>query len=425
MKIRKINISAINPSPYNPRFDLQPDDPEYQKLEKSITTFGYIEPIIWNENTGNLVGGHQRFKILLAQGLKEIEVSVVNLSLEREKLLNLALNKISGGWDEDKLKALLDDIQKIPNLDLGLSGFGAAEISQIIDRFHEPKDPDDFDVDRVVEEIKVPVTKRGDLIQLGPHRILCGDSSNLDDLARLMNGEKADMADCDFPYNVNYSGGATPDPNTRPKKSRKWPKIYADNMPQAEYETWMKQVLANIKGCLKPGAPFYLWQGLRQIPPLCQSLIDLDFHVSSIICWLKESAAITYADYCYRTEQALYGWLKGAPHYWAGKPASSNVWEVRRDPTKSYAHPTQKPVQLAQNAIRNSSKINDIILDTFLGSASVLIGAESLDRRCYGCEIDPHYVDVAVKRYIVYVGEDKVSPEIRRKYLKEEGHVRR
>jgi len=181
----------------------------------------------------------------------------------------------------------------------------------------------------------------------------------------------------------------------------------------------MKQVLTNIKGCLKLGAPFYIWQGLRQIPPLCQSLIDLDFHVSCIICWLKESATITYADYCYRTEQALYGWLKGTPHYWAGKPASSNVWEVHRDPTKSYFHPTQKPVQLAQNAIRNSSEINGIILDTFLGSASVLIGAESLGRRCYGCEIDPRYVDVAVKRYIAYVGEDKVSPEICKKYLKE------
>ena len=145
----------------------------------------------------------------------------------------------------------------------------------------------------------------------------------------------------------------------------------------------------------------------------------MDFHVSCIICWLKESAAITYANYCFRTEQALYGWLKGAPHYWAGKPASSNVWEVRRDPTKSYVHPTQKPVELAQNAIRNSSKVNDIILDTFLGSASVLIGAESLSRRCYGCEIDPRYVDVAVRRFINFVGADKVSKEVREKYLQE------
>jgi DNA modification methylase len=127
--------------------------------------------------------------------------------------------------------------------------------------------------------------------------------------------------------------------------------------------------------------------------------------------------ALTYADYCYRTEQCLYGWLKGATHYWAGKPGESNVWEVKRDPTKFYKHPTQKPVQLAQRALQNSSKIGDIVLDTFLGSGSVLIGAESLGRRCYGLELSEVYCDVVVHRYIDYVGKDKVSQELVQKYL--------
>jgi len=403
-------------APYNPR---KIKKSELEKLKRSIETFKCYEPLIVNSRTWHVIGGNQRLRALIELGHEEVEVVIVDLPLEKEKLLNIALNRIQGEFVEDMLAVLIEELNKMPDIDVSLSGFDAPELSQLLDSLRKVRDEDEFDTEKAAEAIVEPKTKRGDLIVLNGHRILCGDSANPDDFAFLMNGEKADMVDCDFPYNVCYGGGDEPNPNTRPKKSRKWPKIYADNMPQAEYESWMKKVLGNIKEHIKPGAPFYIWQGLRQIPPLCQSLIDLDFHVSCIICWLKESPAISYADYCYRTEQALYGWLKGASHYWAGKPACSNVWEVRRDPTKSYAHPTQKPVLLAQNAIRNSSKPNDIVLDTFLGSASVLIGAESLGRRCYGCEIDPRYVDVAVKRYVIYVGEDKVSEDVRKKYLEE------
>jgi len=414
MRREKMQINKVKFASYNPR---TMEKSEFEKLKRSIETFNCYEPLIVNSRTWHVIGGNQRLRALIELGYKEVEVVIVDLPLGKEKLLNIALNRIQGEFAEDRLAMLIEELNTMPDIDVSLSGFDAPELSQLLDRFRQVQDEDDFDVEKEAESIAEPVTKPGDIVILGVHRILCGDSTNPDDLTLLMNGEKADMADCDFPYNVNYAGGAEPNSNTRPKKSRRWPKIYADNMPQAEYEAWMKKILVNIKEHLKPGAPFYIWQGLRQIPPLCQSLIDLDFHVSCIVCWLKESAAITYADYCYRTEQALYGWLKGAPHYWAGKPASSNVWEVHRDSTKSYFHPTQKPVQLAQNAIRNSSKANDIVLDTFLGSASVLIGAESLGRRCYGCEIDPRYVDVAVKRYIAYVGESKVSKEIREKYL--------
>jgi len=421
MLVEKVSVSRINPAIYNSRIDLKPEDLEYQKLEQSLANFGYVDPIIWNKRTGNLVGGHQRFKILLKQGLTEVEASIVDLSLEKEKALNLALNKIQGKWDYEKLASLLDELTKIPNFDVGITGFDNSEISQIFDRYGEQKNPDDFDFNTTLENIKEPVTKRGDIIVLGSHIIFCGDSSNPDDMKTLMGNEKADILDCDFPYNVSYmQKNNHPSADTRPKKSRKWPQIYSDNMPQAEYEEFMKTILTFIKQYLKPGSAIYIWQGLRQFPPMYQMLFDLDFHVSCFLVWLKESAAITYADYCYRTEQALYGWLKGAPHYWAGKPGESNVWEVHRDPTKSYWHPTQKPVQLAQRALQNSSKIGDIVLDTFLGSGSVLIGAESLNRRCFGMEIDPHYCDAIVKRYISFVGADKVSSEIRDKYLSQE-----
>jgi len=418
MEIRKVSIQEIKPAVYNPRTDLKPGDKEYEKLKASLSTFGLVEPLVWNKRTGNLIGGHQRLKILIEEGRKEVEVSAVDLGPEKERALNIALNKIQGNWDEEKLANLLSELNKMPDFDVTLTGFDMPEISELLDSISEPKE-DDFDFQKTLEEIDEPVTKKGDLIELGLHRLLCGDSSNSKDVTMLMGKNKARLFNTDFPYNVNYGGGDKPNPNIRPKKSRKWRQIYSDNMPQAEYEAWMRNILVISKEYLKPGAAIYIWQGHRQFPPMYQILLELNFHISCVICWLKESAAITYADYCFRTEQCLYGWLKGAPHHWAGKPAESNVWEIKRDPTKSYVHPTQKPVQLAQRAIINSSKREDIVLDLFLGSGSTLIASESLKRKCFGMEIDPRYCDAIVMRYISYVGKDKAPKELVKKYGKE------
>jgi len=429
MSLGKVNIKTIKvadyrPAKYNPRVDLDQKDVEYQKLDASMKEFGFLELLVVNENTGNIISGHQRVKILKARGVTETEAIVVNFSPEKEKAANLALNKIRGDWDKKKLAVLLDELLKLPDFDIGITGFDTLEIGQIFDRYGEQRDADDYDFQSALENIVEPVTQKGDLIHLGPHRILCGDSTNPNDFKILMNGEKADILDCDFPYNVSYmQKNNRPSVSTRPKKSRRWDCIYSDDMPQDEYEIWMRKVMVNIKNYLKPGSPVYIWQGHRQIPPLYQILLDLGFHVSCIVCWMKEAAVISYGDYSFRSEHALYGWLEGAPHYWAGEPGESNVWEVHRDPTKNYIHPTQKPVELAAKAIQNSSKRGDIILDTFLGSASVLIACESLGRRCYGCEIDSRYVDAMILRYIAFVGKDKVSEELVKKYIKEDIHA--
>ena len=421
MEIHRIPVSRINPAPYNPRQDLKPGDPAYERLKQSLTQFGCVEPLVWNRRTGHLVGGHQRFKILLEQGIAEVDVSVVDLPLEQEQVLNIALNKIVGDWDEAKLAALLQELTQVPDFDVGLTGFDLPEISELFDRQKELQE-DDFDTEATVAGIETPVTQLGDLIELGPHRVLCGDSTKQEDFLRLLGSERVALVHTDFPYNVNYAGGARPNPNTRPKRSRQWERIYSDNMPQGEYERWMGQVLSNIKQALRPGAAVYFWQGHRQFPPMYHILLDLEFHVGCVICWLKESAAITYADYAFQTEQCLYGWLTGAAHYWAGPAVESNVWQIKRDPTKTYVHPTQKPIALAQRAIRNSSQRGDLVLDCFLGSGSTLIAAESLERRGYGLEIDPKYGDAIVRRYIAFVGKDKVPAEIRAKYCQEASH---
>ena len=424
MVIRKVLVSEINPAAYNPRINLQPGDPDYEKLKKSITTFGYVEPLVWNERTKTLISGHQRLKILIEQGIPEIEVSVVDLSPEQEKALNLALNKIRGDWDEDKLAVLLEDLKKTPDFDLALTAFDSPEISRILDNYHEPKDPDDFDFDAAVESITEPITKKGDLIELGKNKLLCGDSSSLDDIKLLMASEKISLVHADPPYNVNYYGGNRPVPNARPKKSRNWERIYSDNLCQKEYEDWLKKIFTNMQSFLKEGAPFYIWNGHKQFGPMHEMLEGLGCHVACVITWAKPNFAISYADYNQQTEFCLYGWKKdNGAHIWYGPTNESTLWEIKRDAAKICVHPTQKPIALAQRAINNSSERNDVVLDLFLGSGSTLIAAESLSRRCFGLEIDPKYCDAIVKRYIAFVGKENVSAEIRKKYLKEETNV--
>jgi len=418
MDIQTVPVSQINPAPYNPRVDLQPGNPEYESLKKSIGEFGYIEPLVWNKRSGTLVSGHQRLKILIEKGLTEVEVSIVDLPIEKEKALNIALNKIEGAWDEEKLTELLIDLQTLPDFDVSLTGFDLPEISELLDTYLESKDGDDFDVEACVESITESITKPGDLIQLGQHKVLCGDSSNPEHIKLLMDDGKIDLLFTDPPYNVNYYNGNRPKGNSRPKKHKLWDRIYSDNFSQEEYEKWLKSVLQNISPYLSEGAPAYIWNGHRQFGPMYLMLTELGFYVSCVITWAKERFAIGYGDYNQQTEFCLYAWKENnGAHRWFGPTNESTLWEIHRDLTKDYAHPTQKPIALAQRAMCNSSKRGDLVVDLFLGSGSTLISAESLDRRCYGLELDPKYCDAIIRRYIDYVGEDKVSEELKSKYL--------
>ena len=415
MNIQKININQINPAVYNPRVDLKTGDKEYEKLRRSIDTFGYVEPLVWNQSTGNLVGGHQRMKLLIEQGLTEIEVSVVDLSLDQEKALNLALNKISGNWDDDKLSDLLKELSENPEIDVTISGFDLPEISEILDRVNEAQE-DDFSLDEEHEKIKNPITQKGDLILLGDHRLLCGDSSIPEDMLRLFDGKKADLIFTDPPYNVAYQGGNSSSPA--------WEKIKNDDLPQGEYEEWLRKVFENMLTQVSPGAAFYIWNGHKQFGPMQHMLRALGMHISAVITWGKESFTLNFTDYKQKTEFCLYGWKENnGAHNWYGPDNESTLWEVKRDSTIGYQHPTQKPVALAHRAIKNSSIRGNIVFDAFLGSGTTLVAAEKLKRICYGMELDPGYCDVIARRYIKLVGKDKVTKELFNKYetKKEEG----
>jgi ParB-like chromosome segregation protein Spo0J len=182
MIIKKISIDKINPASYNPRKDLKPDDKEYKQILKSTDEFGFVEPLVWNRRTGNLVGGHQRFKILLAKGVKETHVTIVDLPLEKEKALNIALNKISGDWDRGKLALLLDELIKASDIDIETAGFELPEAEQLLaDIIKGDETEEQFDISKELEANKPIITQSGDLIELGlhgQHRLLCGDATS-------------------------------------------------------------------------------------------------------------------------------------------------------------------------------------------------------------------------------------------------------
>ncbi|MFA5411287.1 MAG: DNA modification methylase [Candidatus Omnitrophota bacterium] len=418
--IELVSITEINPAPYNPRKDLKPSDPEYQKLKRSITTFGYVELGVWNKRTKNLISGHQRLKILKELGITDVQVIVVDLSPTQEKALNIALNKIRGDWDEEKLYKILDELNHLPDFDLELTGFDFPEFSQLNDMYSDQKDGDDFDFGAVVESINEPVTQKGDLIELGDNRLLCGDSAVSDDLRLLMGSEKAAMLFTDPPYGISYYQGNRPNMSFRPKKCRKWETIYQDGLSEEEYQKWVEQVFTNMDNFLALGAPIYIFNAHKQFFGMYGILRKLKYHIGTVIVWAKPNFSISYGDYNPQVEFCAYGWKEdNGAHKWYGPTNETTLWEIKRDPTKDYQHLTQKPVAIPARAIRNSSLRGDIVLELFGGSGSTLIAAESLGRRCFCVEIDPIFCDGIVRRYINYIGKENVSKELLQKYLPE------
>jgi DNA modification methylase len=418
MNIRTINVAAINPAPYNPRKDLAIDDSAYKQIKASLDMFGCVEPLVWNESTGNLVSGHQRFKIHLAQGCTTLDVSVVSLSLEQEKALNLAMNKISGHWDEDRLAEIINELTQIPDINIQLTGFSLPEVSEILDNF-TPIKSDVYDIQADIDIKNNAITQPGDIICLGRHKVMCGDSADPESYKKLLGDTRINLIHTDPPYNVAYNAGE------RPAKGRKgkWKQIEHDNLVQSDYENWLKCVFEAATPYMEKGAPFYIWNGFRQFAPMQRILAELGLNCVNIITWAKPTFGLSYADYNPQTEFCLYGWKnKNGAHKWYGPTNESSLWEVGRDSIDNYIHPTQKPAGLALRALRNSSIRADTVMDMFLGSGSTLIAAEMLGRSCYGIELDPRYCDAIVRRYIAFTGDTDESLDI---YRKEASDARR
>lgn len=393
MLIEKIQTDRLVPADYNPRKDLKPGDPEYEKLRRSLEEFGYVEPVIWNKATSHVVGGHQRLKVLLDMGVTEVDCVVVEMDAEKEKALNVALNKISGDWDKDKLALLIADLQGA-DFDVSLTGFDPGEIDDLFkDSLKDGIHDDDFDVDAELQ--KSAVTKLGDIWTLGRHRLVCGDSTKADTFTALMDGKLANLVVTDPPYNVNYEGTAG--------------KIKNDNMGSVAFYDFLLAAFTNTEAAMAQDASIYVFHADTEGLNFRKAFSDAGFQLSGCCIWKKPSLVLGRSPYQWQHEPVLFGWKKKGKHNWYADRKQTTIWEFEK-PKKNADHPTMKPIALLAYPIMNSSLTNCIVLDPFGGSGSTLIACEQSDRICFTIELDEKYCDVIVKRYIEQVGRaDGVS----------------
>lgn len=393
MNIQKINIEKLKAAEYNPRKDLKPEDEEYQKIKKSILEFGYVAPIIVNSDM-TVIGGHQRLKVLKELGYTEIECNIVDLDKAKEKALNIALNKISGEWDNAKLEELLAEL-KNEDIDMDITGFSFDEVDNILKDITGSKE-DDFDIDQALSEIDEPVTKLGDIWILGKNRLMCGDSTVKENVDKLMNDKLADFILTDPPYNVDYEG-----------KTVDALKIENDNMSETEFYNFLLDAFRNMFEKIKYGGSIYVFHADTEGLNFRNAFKSVGFKLAQCLVWVKNTFVMGRQDYQWRHEPILYGWKEGAGHYFIDDRKQSTVLEFDK-PTRNAEHPTMKPIDLLVYLIKNSSKENDLILDLFGGSGSTLIAAEQVKRCCYIMELDPKYCDVIVKRWELLTGEKAI-----------------
>lgn len=264
MKLQKVPVEKLKPAKYNPRKDLKPGDPAYEKIKRSMTTYGYVDPVIWNEVTGNIVGGHQRYKVLVAEGVKEIDCVVVHIeNPQDEKALNIALNKAVGEWEPKALADLLSDLQ-LSGYDLSATGFDAAEVDDLFSKVHD-KDVKDDNCDIDADELQ-PFVQEGDVWTLGRHRMVCGDSTLPENLALLMNGHKANLVVTDPPYNVAY-------------ESADGKKIQNDSMSDGQFYEFLLAAFRAVVPHLAEGASAYVFHADTEGLNFRRAFKEAGFHI--------------------------------------------------------------------------------------------------------------------------------------------------
>jgi DNA modification methylase len=390
MNINRVKITEVKANPNNPR---SIKDDKFKKLVKSIKEFPQmldLRPIVVNDDMV-VLGGNMRLRACKEAGLKEVPIiKASELTPEQEKEFIIKDNVGFGEWDWDDL-ANNWDAEELTEWGLDIPNF---EVE------HLEAEEDDFEVP---DEIQTDIVL-GDLFEIGEHRLLCGDSTDSDQVAKLMNGSKADMVFTDPPYNVDYEG-----------KTKEKLKIQNDKHSLSEFRMLISDVISNLVIFTKKGGSYYV------CIPLEVGVTDLFLektHLQSVLIWLKNVIVMGRKDYQQKTEPILfltnqeeeteyteeetyegivYGWNFGDSHKYFGGRKQSNVWNFDK-PKRNGEHPTMKPILLVAKAINNSSKIENTIMDLFLGSGSTMVAAHQLKRKCYGMELDPKYCQVIVDR---------------------------
>jgi len=397
VEVENVDIDSLHPNPANPR---RIGERELEALTRSLQAFGFVQPVLARKGDSVVIGGHQRLLAARRLGWKTVPVIFLDLSVEQSRLLNLALNKISGEWDTELLARMLADLKPIEDIDLSLSGFSEEELGRLLtslDIREKKERVETFDLDAALEAAQsAHVAQRGDLWRLGDHRLVCGDATDVGDVSRLLGERKAAMAFTDPPYNVGLGDHGGQQRGSRRRR------IANDALPPEAWESfvraWAHNLLSSVDGAI------YICMSTKEWPLVSRVLEELGGHWSDTIIWAKDRFVLGRADYQRQYEPVWYGWREGASHHWCGDRDQGNVWTIPR-PADSELHPTMKPLELVERAIGNSSRSGDTVLDLFLGSGTTLIAAERTGRVCYAMELEPAYVDVAIRRWEAFTGE--------------------
>ena len=419
--MEKIKMTDIKPTEYNPRMI---SDNELKKLKNSIENFGLVDPIIINLKNNTIIGGHQRYKALNKLGIESLNLiklggigwcfvndNIAKLDENYEKALNISLNKISGEWDEDKLCGLLENIS-FEDFDLSLTGFDEDEYDLLLeDTYGLDYDEEEYydeeessniltDLDNVENDEGLDIEtniKKGDIYQLGNHRLMCGDSTEYNDVKLLMNGEQCDLVVTDPPYNVTYVG------KTKDKLT-----IDNDSMDTSDFNLFITDVYNNYYKIMKDGCSIYVFYALSESINFIDCMENAGIEFICNCFWNKHSMVLGRWDYQSKFEGCIFGCKNKDKINWYGSDYESNVWYFKK-PVANRLHPTMKPIDLICYPIRLSSKEKELVVDLFGGSGSTLLACEKTNRKCYTMEMSEKYCQVIINRWEECTGKKAIK----------------
>lgn len=394
-KIEWLSVETLIPYAKNARTH---SDEQVAQIAGSIKEFGFNNPVLVDKDN-SIIAGHGRLMAARKLGMDKVPVvQLEHMTEAQRKAYVLADNRIAlnSGWDTSMLTLELQELKD--DIDLSLLGFDADELDALLNPIEETEGLTDEDaVPDVPDE---PKTKLGDIYILGNHRLMCGDSTSIDAVEKLVNNQLVDQLVTDPPYNIAYEGG-----------SKKREQIKNDEMADEEFRQFLKDVYIAANAVMKPGAVFYIWHADTEGYNFRGAARDMGWKVRQTLIWNKDNSAFGRSDYHWKHEPCLYGWKEGAAHLWASDRKQTTVIQCKR-PSKSDLHPTMKPVELMEYQILNNTKGADIVLDLFGGSGSTMIAAEKLGRKSCLMELDPKYCDVIVTRWEQFTGKKAVLSEL-------------
>lgn len=383
-EMRLVPLSQLVPYVNNARTHSKA---QITKLRSSLREFGFINPVIIDRDFG-IIAGHGRVLAAKEEGIDQVPcVFVDHLTEAQKKAYIIADNRMAmdADWDEALLRIEIEALQA-EAFDVSLTGFDEKEIADLLATDDDVQD-DEFDVEAELD--KPTITKAGDIWQLGPHRLICGDSTKPETFAALMDGKKANLVVTDPPYNVNYEGSAG--------------KIKNDNMENTAFYQFLLTAFQNTEAVMADDASIYVFHADTEGLNFRKAFADAGFYLSGTCIWKKQSLVLGRSPYQWQHEPVLFGWKKKGKHKWYTGRKESTIWEFDK-PKKNGDHPTMKPIPLVAYPIKNSSMSNTLVLDPFGGSGSTLIACEQTERICHTIELDEKFCDVIVKRYIEQVG---------------------